>query len=302
MKRVVSVSLGSSSRDKVVEATVMGEQFRMERVGTDGDLPRAIDLISSLSLNVDCIGLGGIDRYLVSHGKRYELREAAAMVKAAGSTPVVDGSGFKLWIEPYLLRSLAETGALSFEGKKVLLMSAVDRAGMAEEFPRLGAKTIYGDLIFGLKLPIALTSLRQLHFVAALLLPIMRRAPISWLYPTGSKQEATSQYGQKYFEWADIIAGDFHFIRRHLPSQLPGRTIITNTTTEADVALLTKAGISALVTTTPVTEGRSFGTNVWESILVVTSGKRPEELTQEDYIRFLEGIAWKPDVRTLQPD
>lgn len=300
MRRVVSVSLGSSSRDKAVEATVLGEHFRMERVGTDGDLGRALDLIARLAPEVDCIGLGGIDRYLVSHGRRYEVRQASAMVKAAGSTPVADGSGFKLWVEPYLLRYLAETGALDFRGKKVLLMSAVDRPGMAEEFPRLGAKVLFGDLIFGLGMPLGLTSLRQLHFLAALLLPLLCQAPISWLYPTGSKQEGASKRGRKYFEWADIIAGDFHFIKRHLPSELPGRTIITNTTTEADVSLLRKAGIEALVTTTPVLDGRSFGTNVWEAVLVVVSGKRPEELTEEDYLRFLEGIAWKPEVRLLQ--
>jgi hypothetical protein len=302
MKRVVSVSLGSSSRDKAVEATVLGEQFRLERVGTDGDFGRALDLIASLAPKVDCIGLGGIDRYLISGSKRYELRQAAAMARAAGSTPVADGSGFKRWVEPQVLRSLAQAGLLQFEGRKALLMSAVDRPGMAEELPRLGAKAIYGDLIFGLNVPVPLKGLRQLRGLARLVLPVLRVVPISWLYPTGQKQESGAARGAKYFEWADIIAGDFLFIKRYLPESLPGRVIVTNTTTEADVSLLRRTGIAGLATTTPVTEGRSFGTNMWEAILVSLSGKSVEELTEDDYLRFLESIPWKPALRNLQAD
>ena len=40
MKRVVSVSLGSSKRDKKVQATFFGEDFEIERVGADGDVEK----------------------------------------------------------------------------------------------------------------------------------------------------------------------------------------------------------------------------------------------------------------------
>ena len=35
MRRVVSVSLGSSKRNKTHEVEILGEMFRIERIGTD---------------------------------------------------------------------------------------------------------------------------------------------------------------------------------------------------------------------------------------------------------------------------
>ena len=64
MKRVVSVSLGSSSRDHRAAVTLMGEEFDISRVGTDGKLDAAIAMVRELDGNVDAIGLGGIDVYL----------------------------------------------------------------------------------------------------------------------------------------------------------------------------------------------------------------------------------------------
>ena len=38
MKRAVSISLGSSKRDKAVEVDLLGERVRIERIGTNGDM------------------------------------------------------------------------------------------------------------------------------------------------------------------------------------------------------------------------------------------------------------------------
>ena len=41
MKRAVSISLGSSTRNKAVEVELLGEMVSIERVGTDGDEAKA---------------------------------------------------------------------------------------------------------------------------------------------------------------------------------------------------------------------------------------------------------------------
>ena len=38
MKKVVSVSLGTKLRDKSQQATILGEEFQIDRIGCDGDL------------------------------------------------------------------------------------------------------------------------------------------------------------------------------------------------------------------------------------------------------------------------
>ena len=226
MKHVVSVGLGSSQRNRSVRMDIGGEPFHLERIGTDGNVTLAEDLIAERDGKVDAIGLGGVDRWVVAGKRKYELRDAARMARAATKTPVVDGMGIKTMLEPVFLRRLVDNGELEVEGKRVLLVSAVDRPGMAETFPKLGATMVYGDLLYAVGVPIALTTLRQVVWLAAIALPLLRRLPMSVLYPTGGRQESTKTRYPEHFAWADIVAGDFQFIRRYMPDDLAGKAAL----------------------------------------------------------------------------
>lgn len=296
MKRVVSISLGSSQRDKTAEREFAGVRFHIQRVGADGNVRKAVDLVAEYDGKVDAIGLGGVDRYLVAGGRRYELRDAARMARAAKVTPVVDGGGIKQVLEPLIIRRLVEEGRLEVAGKRVLMVCSVDRPGMAEVFGDLGAQVVYGDLLYGAGVPIALTSLRQVAFVGGLLLPVLRRLPISFLYPTGSRQEGVKPKYPKWFRWADIVAGDFHYIRRYMPGDMSGKVIVTQTTRAEDLEQLRRRGAAKLITTTPPIGGESFGTNVMEAVFVALAEKAPEEMTEEDYLGLAEKVGWQPGV------
>ena len=299
MKHVVSVSLGSSQRNRSVQMTFSCLPFCVERLGTDGSVRRAEELIADYDGKVDAIGLGGVDRYLIAGTRRYELRDAARMARAAKKTPVVDGGGIKRVLEPLLLRRLVAEGQLAVAGKRVLLMSAVDRPGMAETFPALGAKITYGDLLYAVGVPIPLTSLRQVAVVGAIFLPVLRRLPMSVLYPTGKQQESTTTKYARYFEEADIVAGDFQLIRRYMPEDLRGKVVVTNTTRTGDVEEFGKRGVAKLITMTPSFSGESFGANVMEGVFVALAGKGPEDLTEEDYLRLAAEVNWQPGVTEL---
>jgi hypothetical protein len=298
-KEIVSVSLGSSRRDSDVEVEAGGYRLHIRRIGTDGDARKALDLIAQLDGDVDCFGLGGGDRYLVAGHRRYEVVAFRKLAWAARRTPVVDGSGFKETLEPFLLRRLVEQGQLDLQGRETLLVSAVDRPGMARTLPELGARVTYGDLIFAVGVPIPLHSLRAISVLGMLLLPVIRRMPMSVVYPTGHEQESSVEKYNKYFWRAQVVAGDFHFIRRYLPPHMDGRVVITNTITGEDVQLLRAAGISRLITTTPAFGERSFGTNVMEAVLVAISGRRPEELAGQDYLDLLDRLGLAPRVMDL---
>jgi hypothetical protein len=147
--------------------------------------------------------------------------------------------------------------------------------------------------------PIKLWSLRALDIFARLIAPIAAQLPISVLYPTGESQKKSKPKFGDVYEWADIVAGDYHFIHRFMPERLDGKVIVTNTVTDSDVAELKAKGVSYLVTTTPEMEGRSFATNVIEALLVAMSGKRPDELTEKDYFDLIKKAKIKPRVEKL---
>lgn len=299
MKKVLSISLGSSKRDHRVETEILGEKFIIERRGTDGDKEKALQLFTELDGQYDAFGLGGIDLYIYSGGRRYTFRDAKKLIKNVKKTPTVDGSGLKNTLERRVINYLHQEMGLNFKEKKVLMVSAVDRFGMAEAFVDLGSQIIIGDLIFGLGIPVPIHSIDTLDKVARLVAPIITKLPFEWLYPTGSKQDREAPGSKKfarYYYQADIIAGDYHFIKKYMPATLEDKIIITNTVTTENILDLKQRGVKMIITTTPELNGRSFGTNVMEGVLVALAGRRPEELSSRDYLELLNRMNFIPRV------
>lgn len=302
MKRVVSVSLGSSARDKRVETEILGERVIIERVGTDGDMERFRALVEDLDGQVDAIGMGGIDLDLRAGERRYRIRDAARLIQGVRRTPVVDGGGIKASWEKYLiLEYLPREAGISFAGRRVLLVSSVDRYGMAEAFVQAGAITLFGDFYFALGLPIPLRSLTTVRWLAACLLPIITQLPFTLLYPTGAKQEQTTPRYPHLFRWAEVIAGDFHYIRRYMPDDLRGKVVFTQTITPDDRDALRRRGVRTLITAAPEMEGRSFATNVLEALVVALSGRRSDELSPDEVVEWMLRAGFRPRVEELNP-
>jgi hypothetical protein len=303
LKRVVSVSLGSSKRDHQVNVKILGEEFEISRRGTDGDFGKAVALLKELDGKVDAIGLGGLDVYLYVGEKRYAIEDGLRLMQAVTRTPVVDGSGLKNTMEREAVRYLARETEYLRPGTKALVVSAVDRFGMAEALAEVGCDVVFGDLIFAAGIPYPIRTVKELEEIAAKLLPQWTKLPIHYLYPTGKKQDDQDVEKAKkfapYYAEAQVIAGDFHLIRRFLPEHLSGQLILTNTITTSDVDVLKERGAGCLVTTTPEYEGRSFGTNVIEAVFVVLINKAWEEITPGDYISLLKRINHRPRITPL---
>jgi len=299
MKEVLGISLGSPSRDFDETIELLGQQVRLRRVGVDGDSERFGRLFEENDGKVDAFGFGGSDVYIWSAGRRYTIRESRAVLRRVKQTPVLDGSGVKNTLERLAIGYLQEHGLVDFPSSNSLLVCGVDRFGMAEALAEQGGPTLYGDLMFGLGIPIPIRSLGTLRFVARLALPVICRLPIKWVYPTGSKQrEIVPRFGRHY-AWADVLCGDGHYVRRRMPEDLAGKTIVTNTTTNEDVELFRERGARRLVTTTPSLGGRSPVTNILEAGIVAALEKDPAEMTVEDYTSALREMEWKPTITEL---
>ena len=300
MKRVVSVSLGSSSRDHAARVTLVGEEFEIARVGMDGKLDAAIAKVRELDGKVDAIGLGGIDVYLYAGRHRYALRDGIRLLEAAKITPVVDGSGLKNTLERKAVRFMQEELGIDLRGRRVLMVSALDRFGMAQAFVDAGADVLFGDFIFALDKDIPVRDLHEFEAMAEKYLPDACKLPFQFFYPTGKKQEKPPEpkYPQ-YYEEAEIIAGDFHFMRQFMPDRLDGKIVLTNTVTQGNVDELAARGVKLLITTTPDIAGRSFGTNVLEAALLALLGKAWSDVVPADYERLLRELELKPRVVEL---
>jgi len=300
MKHAVSISIGSSKRNKAVEVNLLGEMVRVERIGTDGDMEAAAQKFKELDGTVDAFGVGGGDLSMYVDGKKYDFHSVKPMVRFIKKTPVVDGSGLRLTLEKkaanFILEKIGDY--INQQGKTALIMTGSDRWGLTSSFLEAGFDCTFGDFLFSLEMPFPLHTAKQIKTVAAIMLPIALRLPFHWIYPVGEKQEERKPMYPQYFKAATVVAGDCHYIKRYMPDDMQGKVVVTNTTTPEDVELFKKCGVKYLVTTTPVMDGRSFGTNMMEAALVAISGKgRP--LSWDELSEMLAKLGFEPQLQEL---
>jgi hypothetical protein len=294
-KHVVSVSLGSSSRDKSVLLELGGVEIRAERRGVDGDPSAFNRLMRELDGQVDVLSVGGTEIAFHVDGDVLSFRSTDKLIAGVSRTPLVDGSGLKLTLERRVFELAAPALGPDPHFDQAFLNIALDRWGMALAVTEVSDSVEFGDVMFSFGVPITLRSLSQVKRMAHLLVPVAGRLPLKWLYPTGDDQTVRDPKFAGHFAAADLVCGDFLYIGKHAPDDLTGTTILTNTTTEANVDWLSGTGAARLITTTPRFEGRSFGTNLTEACITAAVGA-DRTLSVDEMNAAIDDLAIRPDV------
>lgn len=293
MKRAVSVSLGSSKRDKSVKVDLNGQEILVERIGTDGDLAKARQMYLDLDGRINAFGVGGVDLYLRLDDREYPLHAALKLVSDIRQTPLCDGRGLKHTLERRVFE-LAKPQLGEARFKQAFIPVAIDRLGLAEAVAEVAERTVFGDLMVGLGVPLPIYGIPAFKRVARVMLPFVSYFPMSMIFYGSDGAEQEPKY-TKYFEESDLIAGDFLFMRKYMPGDLSGKTILTNTTTDDNIALLKERGAKRVITTTPRFDGRSFGTNMNEAMLTAYAGKG-RRLSDDELNALIDELGLKPTV------
>jgi hypothetical protein len=175
MKRAVSISLGSSKRDKAVTLNLLGEDVTLERIGTDGDFARAQKLFADLDGKTDALGVGGADLGALVADRWYPFHPVAQLVRDVKHTPIADGTGLKTTLERRVGAFIAKH--IGVNPKRVLFTVSIDRWGMVLSFHELGYECLFGDFGFALDIPLRVTQLAHVKLFAATCMPLIGRLP-----------------------------------------------------------------------------------------------------------------------------
>lgn len=301
--RAVSVSLGAPSRDfrRVLE----GDGFRLTllRVGTGGDLRAAGYAIRHFDGNSDAIGLGGVNLAYRTGGFSVSVAAGRWLAGIARYTPVVDGSGVKSGWETEVPELLARRCGLGWDGARVLVLSALDRWGLAQALARAGAELRIADPVVALGLPLSFASLDTFSAAAHLALPLLALLPLPWLYPNARRAGRRGlftwlgprAYVRRLFDWATVIAGDLHFLYQVLPGSLHGQTIVTSGLDQAGAQWLQELGAGTVVSMNYTAAG-PVSANLLEAAWVALAGRGPQTMAACERERYARLLGLEPRV------
>ena len=263
----------------------------------ESDFERAGQLFREMQNDVDVFGLGGAEFGIHFEGRYYELRAISPLTRDVDK-PVVDGSGVRSVVERSLARFVCMNLDHEIANKRVLFCVSTARWDLVLGFHEAGFEKLFGDPGYVFGIPFTGKAFWLARTVGYLFLPVVTRLPFKWLYPTGTKQHMNQPKFRRWFNWAEVIADDFHYIKRHLPERIDGKIIVTNTTTADDQEMLRQRGAKYLVTSTPVLDGRSFGTNVFEAAITAAAG-HDRQLTNDEIESAIKRIGFEPTITKL---
>jgi len=299
MKHAISISLGSSKRNKKVEVRFKDETVIIERVGLDGDVEKAKKMYAELDGKVDAFGMGGVDMYIRIGEREYPLKAALKLIENVKQTPVVDGRGLKHTLERRVFELAAPALGESPHFQQAFVPVALDRIGLSRAVSEVSEKVVFGDLMVALNLPLPVYGLKNYLRIAKGMMPLVSNFPMSMLFYGSDGAEHEPKY-VKYWEESDLIAGDFLFMRKYMPERIDGKTVVTNTTTDQNLLLLKERGARRVITSTPRYEGRSFGTNMMEAALTAYAGLG-RQLTDTELNALIDDLDLRPQVNIFDP-
>ncbi len=298
MKKVVTVTLGSSKQDFEFKTEFLGQSFSVRRLGADMDTGKAWELMRRQQASADAIGLGEIsDHYQV--GLRTIInKDTQHLTNVVTRVPVTTGATLRRLLQVRAVRYVQKELGSYFNNNLVLFLSGMRNYDMAVALSDYTKNLSFADALFQTGAPTMLTSLEQLELYA-------KGSELMLSSATGRALEASLASFKNnrvagVVEKSHVIVGTFaEFKAVGSPANLEGKTLITSAVDDERMAFFTKCKVNLVVDVSPMLFDKVVGINTIEAMILAALDKRQEEVSDDDLEEILDELKITP--RLLHP-
>jgi predicted amino acid dehydrogenase len=298
MKKVVTVTLGSSKKDFEFKTEFLGQSFSVRRLGADHDNGKAWDLMRRHQASADAIGLGEIsDHYQV--GLRTVVnKETQRLLNVVTRVPVTTGATLRRLLQVRAVRYVQKELGHYFNNNLVLFLSGMRNYDMAVAMSDYTKNLSFADALFQTGTPAMLASLEQLEVYAK---------GSEWMLSGKSGamlESALTQFKNKRMAGivakSHVVVGTFAEIKAvSSGSNLNGKTLITSAIDEERLAFFTQCKVNLVIDVSPKLFEKVVAINTLEAMILAVLEKPMEEVSDDDFDEILTELDIKP--RLLHP-
>ena len=298
MKKVVTVSLGSSQQDFTFQTDFLGERFEISRLGADDDTTKAWELMRRHQASADAIGLGEIgDHYQVGQSTLVN-KETRRLLKVVTRVPATTGATLRRLLQVRAVRQVQKELVHYFNNNLVLFFSGMRNYDMAVALSDYTKNLFFADALMQTGAPTMLTSIEQLELYARGKDWILggRRGELLEAALTGFKNMRL----RSAIEKCHVVVGTFGELKAGVGStSLAGKTVITSAVDDERQAWFKDRKANLVIDVSPNLFERVVGTNVIEAMILAKLGKERDEISDDDFIEIIEELDLQP--RLLHP-
>ena len=305
MKQVVSISLGSSANNYEFQTTFMGQKFKIQRIGTNGDYDKAVDLLIQLDAETDAFGLGSVK--LPKPEKKNRLVNAAAgllnyvkdddsnkiaKLRSRLKAPVTTGDHLIKVAHEWAIRSLQFEHTGYFNNARVLFLSGMLNFHMASVMSDFTENMMFADPILENGISKFIHSFKDLELYAKGAHDLLKWVPSKRLTASAFPLKKWNRHIiHKAMQKAHIIVvpypNFYDYVGDCTPEELGGKTIITTTAYDDRIEFLKNQGVDVIIDTTPKLLKRVVGVNVQEALVIAALGKKEHQISDEEMLELM---------------
>ena len=298
MKKVVTVTLGSSKQDFEFKTEFLGQQFSVRRLGADNDTGQAWELMRRQQATADAIGLGEIsDHYQV--GLRTVVnKETQRLMNVVTRVPVTTGATLRRLLQVRAVRYVQKELGNYFNNNLVLFLSGMRNYDMAVAMSDYSKNLNFADAVFQTGAPTLLGSLEMLELYAKGSNLVLNNTPGQVLESSlaGYKKKRVAAAVAK----SHVVVGTFGEIKAVTDSgNLVGKTLITSAVDDERLAFFTAQKVNLVIDVSPKLFDKVVGINTLEAMILAALEKPPEEVSDDDFSEILDELKIVP--RLLHP-
>jgi len=298
MKKVVTVSLGSSKQDFKFETDFLGHRFQVRRLGADNDTNKAWELMRRHQATSDAIGLGEIGDHWQVGQSTVTNKTTERLLNVVTRVPATTGARLRRLLQVRAVRHVQHELGSYFNNNLVLFFSGARNWDMAQALGDYTPNISFADALTQTGAPKLLTSLQQLEIYAKGHDLALSGRPAEVL--EGMLGNFKNNRLSAAMEKSHVIVGTFGELKAvGSPANLEGKTIITSAVDDERLKFFTRCKVNLVIDVSPKIFDQVVGTNVIEAMILAALGKPPEELSDDDFNEILDELNLQP--RLLHP-
>ncbi len=297
---VVNVSLASSERDHEEHVTFLDQPFRLVRVGADGDLDAAAQLLIMWADEADAIALTGL-REAQALGLYSGDPDAIDRVRTATSeVPVVDGRTLHEVLQEWAIRRVEQEMPGYFSNARTVVLGGLNHDRTTRVLKEFTQNLQFADPLLRLDVPATLDANPVLALAA-------KTASVPYgLVPDPLKttlrspgQRLSHALARQAARDCDVVVATYEELIGFGLEDLAGKTLISSSISDERLAELGSRGVDMVLDTTPQPFGVTVNAAVLEAMMVaLTPGS--ETLTNDDLLDVI--VSAGLESRTLYPN
>ncbi len=301
---VVDVSLAGSDRDYDEQVTFLDRDFRIVRIGTDGDLDTAGDLVRAWTGRADAIAVSGLREARAAGLRRANLETIRNRGGSHLRVHLTDGHGLSDVLHEWAVRHVQTEMPGFFDNARTVFLGQVRHNRTLRVLREFTANVEHADPLHRLDLPGRLHANPVLGLATDLALWPTR------LVPNVVPDVVRAQLGvpaqllgtalvRRAVRECDILVASYNELTGFDLADLAGKTLITSAISEDQVAELAARGVDLVVDATPQPFDVTVTAATLEAMmLAVVAGSG--ELTNDDLLDMIVSSGLEP--RLMHPN